>query len=80
MLFLISGIFGAFLAVLCFVLGFFVGKSAGRAAPAAPVEPSPEARQKQEEERKAYTDLFSYNAETAYGYSKGGDAYGSFQL
>ena len=64
MLFFALGAFGAFLTVLCFVLGFFLGRKFPEKI--SPAEPSPEARRKQEEERQAYRDLFSYNADKAY--------------
>ena len=68
MMFLVLGIFGAFLTILCFVLGFFLGKKFPEKL--SPVEPSPEVREKQEEERQAYRDLFSYNADMAYNSPK----------
>lgn len=72
MQFLFLGIFGAFLAILCFILGFFLGRKFPEKL--SPVEPTPELKKKQDEEAQAYRDLFSYSEAVAYSSALRGDA------
>ena len=59
MQFLFLGIFGAFLAILCFILGFFLGRKFPEKL--SPVEPTPELKKKQDEEALPYGGAFAPN-------------------